>query len=202
MQLDMNNKDEFSDFLTKLKELLSELEAFVQIRNDIKNNAAMTQDFRKKQTEINGDIAKYSSVDKEVISIGFFKKANKKDLINQLKRDLDEVELWLIQTTANLEALIEMRSIIYNLLNFLEFPRLVVDFSVTVGPEEKDIRISHLQFLRDKRNRRQQRKTGAEGNRRPLSGLPAKASAVTNGWPLLPLFTPSRLNSSYYLSEQ
>jgi effector-binding domain-containing protein len=87
----MNTKDEFKEFLTKIKELLSELEAFVQIRNDIKNNAAMTQDYRKKQTEINGEIAKYSSIDKEVISIGFFKKANKKDLVAQLKRDLEEV---------------------------------------------------------------------------------------------------------------
>jgi hypothetical protein len=48
----MNAKDEFKEFLTKIKELLSELEAFVQIRNDIKNNAAMTQEYRKKQTEI------------------------------------------------------------------------------------------------------------------------------------------------------
>lgn len=87
----MNAKDEFKEFLTKIKELLSELEAFVQIRNDIKNNLAMTQEYRKKQTEISGDIAKYTSVDKEVISIGFFKKANKKDLIAQLTRDLEDV---------------------------------------------------------------------------------------------------------------
>lgn len=87
----MNAKDEFKEFLTKIKELLSELEAFVQIRNDIKNNLAITQEYRKKQTEIEGDIAKYNSIDKEVISVGFFKKANKKDLLAQLKKDLEEV---------------------------------------------------------------------------------------------------------------
>jgi hypothetical protein len=157
----MNSKDEFSDFLTKLKELLSELEAFVQIRNDIKNNAAMTQDFRKKQTEINGDIAKYSSVDKEVISIGFFKKANKKDLISQLKKDLDDVGFWL--SIDHRQSGGPCRDEIYH-LQPPELPGVPSSGgrpAVTPGLEEKDLRSCHMQFLRDQGDCRQQRKTGS-----------------------------------------
>ncbi len=87
----MNDKDELKEFQTKIKELLSELNAFIDIKNDIKSNLALTQEMRKKQTEINGDLSKYKSMDKEVISINFFKKVNKKDMIRQLETQLEEV---------------------------------------------------------------------------------------------------------------
>jgi len=120
----MNQKDEFKEFLTKIKELLSELSAFVQIKGDLSDNLAETASLQKKQSEINGDISKYSSIDKEVVQVSLFKKVNKKDMIRQLESQLKEVASPQ-QTTENLDALRKMRSIIYHLLNYLEFPRLV-----------------------------------------------------------------------------
>lgn len=87
----MNQKDEFKEFLTKIKELLSELSAFVQIKGDLSDNLAETASLQKKQSEINGDISKYSSIDKEVVQVSLFKKVNKKDMIRQLESQLKEV---------------------------------------------------------------------------------------------------------------
>jgi fructose-1-phosphate kinase PfkB-like protein len=77
--------------LTKIKELLSELAAFLEIKADIKKNLDLTQEARKNQTRINGDLSKYQSMEKDVISMGLFKKKNKKDLINELEVELKEV---------------------------------------------------------------------------------------------------------------
>lgn len=87
----MNSKDEFKEFLTKLKELLSELSAFVEIKRDISSNLAETSALQKKQSEINGTISKYSSVDKEVIQVSLFKKVNKKDIMKDLENQLKDV---------------------------------------------------------------------------------------------------------------
>ena len=62
----MNSKDEFKEFLTKLKELLSELSAFVEIKRDISSNLAETSALQKKQSEINGTISKYSSASRAI----------------------------------------------------------------------------------------------------------------------------------------
>lgn len=77
--------------MTKIKELLSELAAFLEIKADIKKNLDLTQEARKNQTRINGDLSKYQSMEKDVISMGLFKKKNKKDLINELEVELKEV---------------------------------------------------------------------------------------------------------------
>lgn len=77
--------------MTKLKELLSELGAFVEIKNDIKNNLMLTQEYRKRQTELSGDLAKYNSIEKDTISVGLFKKVNKKEMIAETEGKLDEV---------------------------------------------------------------------------------------------------------------
>ena len=74
-----------------MKELLSELSAFVDIKNDIKQNLILTQEYRKRQTDLNGDITKYQSMDKEVISISLFKKINRKDHLAQLRSQLEDV---------------------------------------------------------------------------------------------------------------
>ena len=89
--MEINSKDEFKDFLTKIKELLSELGAFIEIKNDIKENSTMTQEMRKKQTEINGELSKIRSMDKDTIKVGLFKTKNKKDLLQELQTQLDEV---------------------------------------------------------------------------------------------------------------
>lgn len=77
--------------MTKIKELLSELAAFLEIKADIKKNLDLTQEARRNQTRINGDLSKYQSMEKDVISMGLFKKKNKKDLINELEAELKEV---------------------------------------------------------------------------------------------------------------
>ena len=51
----------------------------------------LTQDFKKKQTEISGDLAKYQTIDKDTVSISMFKKVNKKDLIAQLTQQNQDV---------------------------------------------------------------------------------------------------------------
>ena len=77
--------------MTQIKELLSELAAFLEIKADIKKNLDLTQEARRNQTRINGDLSKYQSMEKDVISMGLFKKKNKKDLINELEAELKEV---------------------------------------------------------------------------------------------------------------
>lgn len=74
-----------------MKELLSELSAFVDIKNDIKQNLVLTQEYRKRQTDLMGDITKYTSMDKDVISLGLFKKVARKEHLAQLNTQLEDV---------------------------------------------------------------------------------------------------------------
>ena len=90
-----------------------------------------TEDTRKKQTEINKEISKAKSAEGEQVSKGVFGgKVNKNERVTEL-------EAQLAKTTSNLDSLSQIRAVAYNILNNVEFPRIVVTINITVDAQEQ-----------------------------------------------------------------
>lgn len=75
---------------------------------------------RDLQTKYNNELSKIRSMEGTMIKSGMFKKVPKAEKIKELEKLIEEA-------TDDLNALTKLRYIIYNLLNFQEFPRLIVN---------------------------------------------------------------------------
>lgn len=124
-QVELFSQDELKEFNTKLKELLIEFQALMDLKESVKAIDRQRQDTLKKQTEINKDITKVRAADGDMVKSGMFGKMSKSDKIKELEEHMLQVGL-AEQATSNLNALISLKSLVVNLLNSKEFPRVVV----------------------------------------------------------------------------
>ena len=92
------------------------------MRESVKGIMKQTEEYRRKQTDVNKEISKLKASDAESVSKGVFG-----GKVSKAERQ-KELDGQLLKATDNLDALTKIRGIVYNILNLIEFPRIVVVF--------------------------------------------------------------------------
>lgn len=108
-----------------------EFQALFEVKQALRKIFNEIEDTKKKQSEINKELAKVNTTEGDVIKTGLFGKAvSKAELSKELT---DKVN----HTTEELDALSKLRGVIFNILYYREFPRIIVDLRVTLGQQEQ-----------------------------------------------------------------
>ena len=108
------------EFYTAVMELSLEFQALLDVKKALSNVFNEMEATRKKQTDINKELAKVNTTEGDVVKTSLFGgTVSKADKSKELTEKINTM-------TEEIDALSKLRAVIFNILYYREFPRIVV----------------------------------------------------------------------------